>query len=666
MDPTKTLVSALSDTSFRTGTDLFQALTRHIAALTGCRHVLIARVVSDGEELRARTLAWWTGERFLDEVEYALAGTPCDGVVKRGICFHPSNLQNLFPEDATLRELELHSYIGVPMFGPTGERIGLVAALDTRPLTQQIDTQVLEILTARAAAEFGRLEAERNLLKSREQLELALAATRDGVFDLDLITGRTGGSDQLWEMLGYPREALQTLADWSTIVHPDDLEATRRALVGHLKGHSALYTVEMRLRAKDGSWRWILDRGRVVERDAKGGALRMTGLHTDITARKAMEAQVAASARLASIGTLAAGLAHEINTPLTYLSAGLESLARHLPAVLSSAPPRTAAPLLEALQIAREGAERVGQTVRDIKAFSRPDEDEQVAVDVRTVIAQAIRLARHEIAPRARLVEALGEVPKVRAQPSRLGQVVLNLLLNAAQSIPEGDRDHHEVRISTFVDDAGAAVMEVRDTGGGIDAAVAPHIFDPFFTRRAAGGGTGLGLWICHQIIERLGGRISFESGVGAGTCFRVTLPADASVATGASSTSELKQEGRPGRVLVIDDHANIGLSLRLFLEREHEVRTATNVAAALAELSVNARFDLVLCDLRMPDATGMEMYQRLVERAPDLADRVVFMTGGAFTNEARAFLTSVPNLVLEKPFPPERVCELLRTRARA
>lgn len=247
------------------------------------------------------------------------------------------------------------------------------------------------------------------------------------------------------------------------------------------------------------------------------------------------------------------------------------------------------------------------------------------------------------------------------ANASRLGQVFLNLLLNAAQAIEPGAVEKNEVRVSTFVDAAGDVVIEIRDTGRGVPPEVAPHVFEPFFTTKPHGEGTGLGLWICHQILQSLGGHIALSSPPGRGACFRVTLPAQTDAGAAVAGTPP----ARRSRLLVIDDHAHVGTSLRLFLGDEHEVVTATDGGEAL-RLAEASQFDLVLCDLRMPDTSGIEVYRRLVERAPALADRVVFMTGGAFSDEAKAFLATTPTPVLEKPFRPERIRELLDAQVRA
>src|SRR4029079_12566875 len=179
----------------------------------------------------------------------------------------------------------------------------------------------------------------------------------------------------------------------------------------------------------------------------------------------------------------------------------------------------------EGLAEARQGAERVRNIVRDLRVFARGDEEQSGPVALRRVLDSSINIAWNEIRHRARLVKDYGDTPMVEANESRLGQVFLNLLLNAAHAISEGETERNEIRVSTRTDGRGHAIIEIRDTGGGIPPDIRDRIFDPFFTTKAAGEGTGLGLWICSGILSALGGEISVDSDVGRGSTFRVMLP---------------------------------------------------------------------------------------------------------------------------------------------
>jgi PAS domain S-box-containing protein len=245
----------------------------------------------------------------------------------------------------------------------------------------------------------------------------------------------------------------------------------------------------------------------------------------DLSERKRLEAQVVMADRLASVGRLAAAVGHEINNPLAYVMANLDLALERLAEPDVSAPDRLA-DIVEMLREAREGADRVRHIVRDLKVFSRGETEERTPVDPRRVLESCVNMARGEIRQRARLIKRYGETPPVLANEARLGQVLLNLLVNAAHAIPEGEPDAHEIQVATRSDPDGRVVIEVRDTGEGIPEDVKRRIFEPFFTTKGPGRGSGLGLSICQSIVTALGGEITFESELGTGTAFRVILPA--------------------------------------------------------------------------------------------------------------------------------------------
>jgi signal transduction histidine kinase len=368
--------------------------------------------------------------------------------------------------------------------------------------------------------------------------------------------------------------------------------------------------------------------------------------------RRASE-RVATSERLASLGVLAAGVAHEINNPLAWVISNV----RVAEAVLANQPGDATAAAREALRDAEDGAERVRQIVAELKTFSRPDEEGRGPVDLRGVVDSALAIARFEIKHRAHVVVDLPERSlAVEANAARLGQVFLNLLVNAAQAIPGGHAERNEIRLSARAE-GGKVIATVADTGAGIAPEHLARIFEPFFTTKPRGVGTGLGLSICHEIVTSLGGEIRVESRVGAGSTFTVVLPAGDPARLPAPASRRQAAEPPPptrrGRVLVVDDEPGIGTVIQRVLRRDHDVVAATSGREALRVLEAHADFDAVLCDVMMPEITGMELYEMLRAELPALADRIVFMSGGAFTPEAREFLSAFPNRSIEKPFDP-------------
>jgi PAS domain S-box-containing protein len=386
----------------------------------------------------------------------------------------------------------------------------------------------------------------------------------------------------------------------------------------------------------------------------------------DLTERNQMQARLLQADRMAAVGTLAAGVAHEINNPLAYAITNLEVLERTLRRIESGSPEVLAAEIDSArqmLDIAREGVGRVRAIVRDLKTFSRADDLQRGPVDVRVVLDSCINMATAELRHRARIVRRYDEVPLVLASESRLAQVFLNLLVNAAQAFEHGSPDRNEIRVATSTDEEGQVLVEVADNGAGIPPALQARIFDPFVTTKPLGEGTGLGLFISREIVSGLGGSIRAESDVGVGTRLCVTLPAAAATTPSAPPRRSPPPSARPARVLVIDDEDSIGTSVRRALEGESRVVVATSGREALALLEHDRAFDVILCDVIMPDLDGIAVHAEMVARDPELAKRFVFMTGGVLTSETRQFLASIPGRLLEKPFAIDDLRELLRRK---
>ncbi len=372
----------------------------------------------------------------------------------------------------------------------------------------------------------------------------------------------------------------------------------------------------------------------------------------DVTARKRLEMQLVQAERLAALGTLAAGVAHEINNPLAYLMLNLEWIERKLPGVADE--PESIDGLMTMLQEARHGAQRVSTIVRELRSFSRADGETRRRVDLTAVAEAAIKITGHEIRHRARVTTWFEAVRPVWANEARLVQVVINLLMNAAQAVPETRAEDNEIRVTVREDAEGRAVLEVADNGEGIRPDVLSRIFDPFFTTKPVGLGTGLGLSICHGIVTSLGGQIAAYSEPGEGAAFRVVLPttdAREDEAGPASSKRPAPAMGRRGRILVVDDEPPIANTLRELLGVEHEVTTATSARECIGLIRSGADFEVIFCDLMMPGTSGVELYEQLRAERPGIERKMVFMTGGTFTLRAAEFLASVDNRRVEKPF---------------
>ncbi|MBA2540295.1 MAG: response regulator [Deltaproteobacteria bacterium] len=339
----------------------------------------------------------------------------------------------------------------------------------------------------------------------------------------------------------------------------------------------------------------------------------------DVTEQVQVQSQLMVSDRMASVGALAAGVAHEINNPLAAATMNLEladDLATELVTAMGASPQLVE--LQAILHDAREAADRVRLIVKDLRIFSRAEKDQRGPVDLHHVLESTLRMAWNEIRHRAVLVKRFGDMPRVEGNESRLGQVFLNLIVNAAQAIPEGHVDRNRITISTSTNGLGTVVIEFRDTGPGIPPEILKKLFTPFFTTKPVGVGTGLGLAICHRIITGLGGTITVTSKLDEGTVVRVSLPASDSSVTTESPISDVLVAKRRGHVLLVDDDKMMGTAVQRALVSEHEVTTLTTAQDALDLIAAGQTYDVILCDLMMPHMTGAEFHKHLMQSSPE------------------------------------------------
>jgi PAS domain S-box-containing protein len=453
-------------------------------------------------------------------------------------------------------------------------------------------------------------------------------------------------------MLAYDSVEELLTVDPLDIVAPEEHGKMRERTQQMVRSGVPMEPREYKSRRKDGSWVIAEVQSMPMEWDGKPAIL---GLARDVTSRKQMEARLAQSERLAALGTLLAGIAHEVNNPLSYTLLGIE---QGLAALDQAATPSgETAKLREALESAHHGATRVAAIVGQIRASSRSDVEERGPVELRRVLEAALRVAQNEIHHRARLVTQLADVPALMGSAQRLEQVFLNLLVNAVQALPDG-RAENEIRVSLARAATGEVIVEVADNGPGIAEDVRSRIFDPFFTTKPVGIGLGLGLSICHGIVSAHGGTIAVESAPGRGTTFRVALPGPGDPPGSGQQAGGPKSGGEGGgggprrrRVLVIDDEPALASMIRRVLSKDCDVDVAIDAREGLALLVDGGEYDVVLCDLMMPDMTGMDLYAEIARRRPGVERRFVFMTGGAFTPRASEFLAQIKNRRLEKPF---------------
>ena len=384
----------------------------------------------------------------------------------------------------------------------------------------------------------------------------------------------------------------------------------------------------------------------------------------------ALRDAIAQSDRLASIGVLAAGIAHEINNPLTYMSLGLHDIQKRLRR--SDRPDgdeigsyanadHGSREISRRVDQVLHGCERITKIVRELTAFAR-DGDNIRTMRVGDAIETAVAMATHQIKHRARLIVRDEATATVQADHGRLTQVFLNLMVNAAHAIPDGNSDDHQIVVSSR-DDGDHVVVAIIDTGHGIAPHDLPHVFEPFFTTKNSMGGSGLGLAISHKITRSLGGTIHAESTLGSGSTFTVRLPSSAAQTAAPSSATRPVATRWPrstrSRILVVDDDKPVAQAIATTLEG-HEVTIVGSGSEAKRMIENSAEFDVIVCDVMMPDDNGPDLHAWIEGRFGALADRIIFLTGGAFTRGTEAFLEARRSRVMFKPFDPEALTHLV------
>ena len=461
------------------------------------------------------------------------------------------------------------------------------------------------------------------------------------------------------EALGTPGFLRATHADAQGVASFDD--ALARARVGALS-----LPYEARLSRRQGAE--ITVRGTVYPLLAEGGQVTaVEGVLADVSAEHAARTRLVQADRLSTLGTLAAGVAHEINNPAAHLLLGLDLLERMLAGRGVEMDPAVAESTSDAVRELRESIRRIVDIARDLRLFATPpapDGGAHTIADVNRTVESALSLTRGQLLERAQVERHLEEVPPVLIDGGRLAQVIVNLLVNAVQAIPRSYTSENCITASTRSDER-TVEIEITDTGVGIPEENLHRIWQPFFTTKGADVGTGLGLSISREIVEHAGGSLVAESPVPgsippSGARFRITLPAAGQRILTDPGWSPLPASA-PGRarILVVEDEAPLARALADEIGRHHDVVVVGGGEAALAALQA-APADVVLCDLRMPGMSGEALYARLHERDEAQAEAFVFMTGVGFGAELERFLAASGRPVLEKPFPAAAALEAI------
>ncbi len=503
------------------------------------------------------------------------------------------------------------------------------------------------------------VRVEQALHDSEQRFRRLMDIAPDGI--LVLVGTRIVYANQaITKIHGYSNPRQLSQLTLRHLVHEDDHLALERSLLALREDTPTVQAAQLRAMHHDGRTVPIEATLFRTEWDDEPAILVAV---RDLAGRRLVQSQLVHTDRLAAVGTLAAGVAHEINNPLAYVLLNLQYLIREVPKL--SANTDRIGHLMERLREARHGAERVVSIVKDLRTFSKVDEEQLGPVDLRRVLMSAIKVARTQLMERGQIVEVFAEVPPAYGNSARLEQVFLNLLINAIQALPSAHSENNRIVIRLYEERRGShdcVVVEVADTGAGIPPENLDRVFDPFFTTKPVGLGTGLGLPICHSIVTRMGGGIRVESNIGQGSTFFVALPVARARrnATPYNPSPVPSRLAKRARILVVDDELAVATMLSRILGEEHDVETASSAEQAL-RLMEEVSFDVVFCDLLMPNMTGMDLFDEVARRFAGRESQIAFMTGGAFTPRAAQFLARVSNPRIEKPFDLRAVRAILR-----
>lgn len=640
----------------RSEAELFTNASRIAADVGGFRLAWVGLVSSDGTRIEPATRSG-PDAGCLDGVRVDVAPTaygkgPAANAVREGRPFVSNDLASGDTSEgwraAALKRG--HRSVGAFPLRRGGRIVGALSV--SSDVKGMFDDEQVELLRGLADdlgyvldlldVEAQRRSAEEALRSSEERYRSIVQQAFEAIFIVGPTHAILEANESACRMLGYTRQEMLGLRA-QDVVHPEDL-ARVPIRFGTIPPGGVIVS-ERRFVRKDGS----VAPGELSTKALLDGNFQV--VVRDVTERKQVQTQLLLADRLTSLGRLASGVAHEINNPLAYVMLNLELLGARL-RTLQGVDAGVVAQMARGVDDARDGAERMRRIVRALGTFGRGEEDGIGAVDVNGVLDSAVEIAAMQLRHRARLTRRYEAASLARANPFRLGQVFLNLLVNAADALREGAPDN-EIVLSSRSRDDGFVVVEVQDNGVGVPHELQSRIFDPFFTTKPVGKGTGLGLAVCHAIVTSFGGQITCESPTGGGAMFRVTLPParvdaasttrDPATAGHAAATTSVR-----GRLLVVDDDARVALALARTLS-DHEVVVVSSGQDAIDRCRTEP-FDCILCDVQMPDVSGIDVHAALHGDGLGVERRIIFVTGGAVTEEARSALVRLDNQVLDKP----------------
>jgi PAS domain S-box-containing protein len=668
-DPKRTqeaLTNAALAVSSAQGASVYQELVRYLATILEVEGAFIAAPHEvNGERMCVQ--AFYLDGEIKQNFDYPKAGTPCSLVLGQSFRIYPSRVAQTFPGDEDLAALGFESYAGYPLNDGSGQPLGLMSVMSRKPmLNSEFVESILKIFAVRASAELERQRAEESLRRSEASYRAIFEASEDGVFVHDWETGALIDVNQrVCEMTGYDYDEikLMTIAELSSGEYPYTGDEAAKRIAEAKTGKTVRF--EWQSRSKDRSLHWY----EIVLRPAIiAGEQRILAFAREITERKQAEQALRQAQKMEALGHLTGGIAHDFNNLLTSIM-GYVVLASDQPAARD-------AKLCKYLEQAQLSCTRARDLIQQMLTFSRGQRGQPRPVALAPLIGQSIKLFGAALPPTIDVQADLGaEVSPVMLDPVHLDQILLNLCINARDAMNGRGTIRVSVTECESCDDVctacrqnavgGYVELRVEDEGPGIPQEILDRIFEPFFSTKEVGKGSGMGLASVHGLVHELGGHIVVEPASPRGTRFRVLFPAlaneqrahdDVGAAGRCATRSQLC-----GSVLVVDDEQAVSAFMRDLLESWGlEVATAPNANDALCACGNGAQFDLVITDYKMPGTTGLQLARELHASRPAMP--VILYTGFNEGLERSAIDEAGVRAVMTKPIDPHELFGLLQT----
>jgi PAS domain S-box-containing protein len=670
----KTIEQALSEIARGTpqaGEAFFEALVKNLVHVLGVRYAFVAVPDNNKQPYRSLyTLACCNDGELIEPFSYELDGTPCEELQSSELCFHKDNVQALYPKDQLLVEMGVQAYLGVPLLSNQDKLLGILVVLNDEPYADNmgIARDVLRIFAQRASSELERLAEEKQRHLSEQKLRMALEAARMGTWEWDIKRGQIQLSPRAAKLYGitqaHPRISTEIYLGF---VHPADRPTVQKILLDCLGGISEEFTFAHRREvASEDSPKWVELRGQVAK-DKNGVPVSLVGTVTDISRRKELESQLLHAQKMEAMGRLAGGVAHDFNNLLTVIMSSGDLLAEEV----RELDPRFQPPLLELIEPLQHAADRGASLTRQLLAFAHRQVTAPRLIELDRVLNDIARLLQRVLGEDIMLVVELApELPPVYIDTNQFEQVLLNLAVNSRDAMPSGGVLSIKSRAATpdefplASDHEQWLMVEITDTGTGMEEEVCAQAFEPFFTTKGSGKGTGLGLATSRSIIDQFDGSIWLESTPGAGTTCSILLPAATQEETNLGlHVREFSQSSPIGDEVILiaeDDLLVRSVAVSCFNTLGYHVLEAQD---GLEAIEIARDFDgeiaLVLTDILMPRMNGDELARHIAEVRP--TTRIVFTTGYIGDERLHELVTEQKHPIIPKPYTPNMLARRVR-----